>query len=335
MKETLITEKIGGFEIVCGFGRAVIDPHKAKGIVDAGIVGADEHKAWATLQASHKIKVKGLEAATHKKRLAMSGKQFQDDLRATDEYKNLQKVKAKADKKTDAGVKALSDAYTAFKKKERKLLKTGSKVNAALAKTKEYKALTAAKTLAETEIKTAYGKVLKERKAILEAGDDIYFEPKSGEMIINDIEAKSIRAQLKALPEKTRLIKVDETTFAEIDDRRKERYWFQDEAGKWKQATVEAIDQSWPEGAVFKEDLTPEIQMEIAIQKEEARIAALTAEENQTEFDDVLRSLKRGAAMMKQEKEIEGLSSRQALKEARGWLAEQRAIMVEKYDIAE
>lgn len=331
MKTTLITENIDGNEIVCGLGRAVIDPVQAKALITQELPATTEYQQYLKIQNNHKILISGLAEQVHKKRLSMQSEQITAAIKESAEYKHYQKVKATADSATDARVKTLSDAWTAYKLKEKELTSAKAEVNAALLETKEYKDWVAARDAGNVEIKAAYQKVLKKRRTLIESAD-IFFTPKAGETIITDEKAEQTKSQLKALPEKSLL-----TTAGDIiEDQRGEKFWHQDEySGEWLQSEVAVLGEELPATGVFHKDLTAAQHIEIAEQKEAMHFDALSSEERQAEFEQMLQRARREAVFMRSEKELDGMKIAQALAEAQAWLADRETELELKYGITQ
>ena len=331
MKTTLITQNIDGYEIVCGLSRAVIDPVQAKAAIDAEITSMPEYVAYTDLKTDHENIKRGLAELLQKKRLTMHGEEIAAAIQESAEYQHFQTVKAQADLSTPAGIQALSDAWNAYKAKERELTTNNADINAAILQTEEYQNWLEACATAHTEISAAYQLVLAKRREIVENGE-IHFTPKAGEAIITDEEAATIKSQLAALPEKSRLVRTGEV----VEDRRGETYWTQDIVTSiWTENTVAALNEELPVDAIYSSDLTDATRIEIAEQKEEARIDAMTAEEKQAEFDQIYQKGQRQAVYLRSEKEIGGMDPAQALSEAQAWLADYRAELVIKYGIIE
>ncbi len=325
--QTIITQKIDGLELVAGLGRAVIDPVKARGLINREIINTSEHKLYLQVQIQQGNLIKGLAGQVQKKRLTLQGAKINFALKESSEYKAFEKVKTKVDSKSPAGAKAMAEAWNKYKIKEKELIRANCNINAELFKTKEYIALTKAQEQANQEIQEALQKVGKKRKEILEAGQDIYFTPKAGERIVDQEEADVIKMRLVVLPAKTFL----SVEGKQIADRRGEKYWIQDENGLWKKGAVEKLGEIIPEEAVLAAELPRKIQMEIYEQAEEKRLAELSPEDKQKEFETMRLQTRRAAALKRSELEMDEVSPGAALKEAKDWYNEQVAGLEEKY----
>ena len=329
MKTTLITTIINGHEVVCGMGRTVVDPVQAKALAAQEMPNTAEQTRYLTKQETHRILIAGLAQQLHAKRLAMQSDQIVAAIQESTEYINYEAVKASADTSTDAGVKALADAWNAYKLKEKEICGSDANVNAALLETQEYADWLEAGQTANTEIKTAYEELLAKRRAIIENAE-IFFTPKTGEEIITDEEAALQQSRLDALPEKSCLTKTGEI----ITDQRGEQFWYQDEyTMEWTQSSIIALGEELPATGVLQTEMTDALRTEIAEQKEDIRIDAMTTEELQAEYDQVLLSVQREAVFLRSEKELAGIDSAQALTEAQAWLAAQDAELKIKYGI--
>ncbi len=329
--KTIITQKIDGLEIIGGLGRAVIDPGKARELIGREIIKTSEHKLYLKVQIQQRNLIKGLAGQVQKKRLALQGHKIQTAIKDSPEYKAFEKVKAQVDSKTEAGAKALAEAWNKYKIKEKELIRANSNVNAELFQTKEYLALTKAQGEANKEIQRALQEVGGKRKEILEGAQDIYFTPKAGERIVDQEEAEVIKMRLVVLPAKTFLSVEGE----QIADRRGEKYWSQDENGLWKINAVEKLGDTIKEEAVPEAELSAEIKLEIAEQAEEKRMAELSFEDRQKEFETMRLQTRRAAAQKRSElemdEEIAIINPGEALKEAKDWYNEQVAGLEEKY----
>jgi hypothetical protein len=330
MKTTLITENIDGHEIVRGLGKAVVDPIQAKALIARETPGTAEYQAYQTKRKDHAILIAGLAEQVHRKRLSMQSEEIVAAIKASAEYQHYEQVKATADSTTDAGVKALSDAWTAYKLKEKAIIGQNANVNAALLETQEYQDWVAARDTGNAEIKAAHEALLVKRRAIVEEAD-IFCVPKAGEKIITDEESALIRSRLDALPEKSRLTTAGET----IEDRRGEKFWHRDEyTQEWLEAEIAVLGEELPATGVFHKDLTPAQLTEIAEQRETMRIDGMTQEERQAEFDQTLLAAQREAVFIRSEKELTGMDPAQALTEAQDWLADRETELRDKYGIA-
>lgn len=85
---------------------------------------------------------------------------------------------------------------------------------------------------------------------------------------------ETLKAKFDALGEHERLTNEGEV----IPDWRGVEYW-RKTGGKWVKDKIEFIGEAPPKGAVLQENITPEIQAEIAEQREAERIAAMPPED--------------------------------------------------------
>lgn len=325
--QTIITQKIDGLEVVAGLGRAVIDPGKARGLIEREIIKTSEHKLYLRVQIQQGNLIKGLAGQVQKKRLTLQGAKINFAFKESPEYKAFEKIKAQVDPTSPAGVKAVAEAWQKYKVREKELIMANSNVNAELFQTKEYIALTKAQEQATQKIQEALQEVGKKRKEILEAAQDIYFTPKAGERIVDKEEADLMKTRLADLPAKTFL----SVEGGQIADRRGEKYWSQDEMGLWKINAVEKLGEIITEEAVLAAELPRKIQLEIAEQAEEKRMAELSDEDRQKEFETMRLQTRRAAALKRSELEMDEVSPGAALKEAKDWYNEQVAELEEKY----
>ena len=89
-----------------------------------------------------------------------------------------------------------------------------------------------------------------------------------------------------------------------IPDFRGVEYW-QKTADRWDSHKIEHIGETVPAGAVLSDALTGDQRLEIAVQKEADRIAALSPQEKEAEKQNLIKAAIHEAAMKKQEAELE------------------------------
>lgn len=334
MKNTLVTKKIDGHEIIAGFGKLRIDPPRTRSALREAVNETAEYKVHSRLKTRHQNQLAAQWNFVHKKRLALIGKKLsgkiQKALKATPEYKIYTQIKAGADLKTDAGIQKVAEAWRTVKLKEQALVRQNSNVNAQLFETAEYKEFLELRQRTQAELKQSWSAVLKKQKSML-ATEAVYFEPKAGEELISDEEAETLKASLEALPEKIFLLKAG----GQIIDRRREVYFFQETGRKWTEAAVEKLGEELPATAVFQSEMTKEISLQMAIDNEAERMAGLSQKEKQAEFDEQDRQILRGAVFKRQELEIEGISAAKSLAQSQKWRADRRDELKIKYNIYE
>ena len=318
MSKTIITKEIDGYIIIAGLGRAVVDPVKTKAALKAAMADAPEQKKYLQVVSSSEKLTRAAAEQVKKKRLQLintkqAGK-LDQQLRESDEYRLFALTRVGADMKKDADIEKVANLWKDVQLKKRELAGQLGGVDKELAETSEYKNWLELKDKAHTEIKKAYQATLAARQKLL-GEKAVYFEPKAGEELVSDEEADQIRARLKALPKKTLLTRDDDI----IEDRRGEEYFESTADGSWKQKKVEKLNQTLPEDAIFQVDLTEETARMIAEDNEQTRLAALTDEERQAEFEQFQKGILREAALKSQELQIEGATAKAALKQARDW----------------
>ena len=318
MSKTIITKEIDGYIIIAGLGRAVVDPVKTKAALKAAMADAPEQKKYLQVVSSSEKLTRAAAEQVKKKRLQLintkqAGK-LDQQLRESDEYRLFALTRVGADMKKDADIEKVANLWKDVQLKKRELAGQLGGVDKELAETSEYKNWLELKDKAHTEIKKAYQATLAARQKLL-GEKAVYFEPKAGEELVSDEEADQIRARLKALPKKTLLTRDDDI----IEDRRGEEYFESTADGSWKQKKVEKLNQTLPEDAIFQVDLTEETARMIAEDNEQTRLAALTDEERQAEFEQFQKGILREAALKSHELQIEGAPAKAALKQARDW----------------
>lgn len=319
MSKTLITKKIDGYIIIAGLGRAVVDPVKTKAALKAAMADAPEQKKYLQVVSSSEKLIRAATEQVKKKRLQLintkqAGK-LDELLKKSDEYRLFALTKVGADMQKDADIEKVSRLWRDVQLKKRELAGQLGKVDKELAETPEYKNLLELEDKSRAEIRKAYDAILAARQKLL-IEKAVYFEPKTGEELVSDDDkAEQIRARLKALPKKTALTRDDNI----IEDRRGDEYFEQTADGNWTQKKVEKLNQTLPEDAIFKADLTEETGRMIAEDNERARLNVLGDEEKQAEFEQYQKGILREAALKSQELQIEGATVKNALIQARDW----------------
>jgi hypothetical protein len=109
-----------------------------------------------------------------------------------------------------------------------------------------------------------------------------------------------LRAKIDALNEHEKLLS-DGTI---IPDYRGTEYWVK--ADKWVKETIADMGISIPESGILDADLTQEQRVEIAAEQEEDRITKLTPEQREAEKQAHIDTIKREAALKKQEADLFG-----------------------------
>jgi len=97
-------------------------------------------------------------------------------------------------------------------------------------------------------------------------------------------------------------------------------------SGVWKKEQIEELGVSLPKGGVLKEDLTKEQQIEISVQREEERIAALTPEQASEEKNRSLHAAAREALMKAEEADLLG-----EIFDKQAWLLPKKIEIEKKY----
>ena len=135
-----------------------------------------------------------------------------------------------------------------------------------------------------------------QKKAIFEA-NLVYFEPKGGEVLVEDTEAATLKAQFDDLEDQALL-----RDGSVIHDKRNREYWQKGDV--WELKKIETLGENVPADGIADPDLTEIQRDEIAQEKEDARFAALTTEEKAAEKIQKLDQALAEAAFMKSKLEI-------------------------------
>ena len=317
MKKTLIIEKIDDFEVVRGVGRLTIDPARTHSIIKEKKFTTPEYKNFLKIVTDYDNQIRQQKEILRKKTLTLAGKGYQKAIDECTEYKRFSELKVKYEIKrkrdrTAAETKALADAWEAYNRKKKEIWDKLSNTEKEVRQTTEYKRYIELLEERESEVKKASLEVTKSNQ-ILMREYAVFFHPKAGEEVVDEKDAKFFKAGLKQLPKKTLLLKNGD----KLLDRRGEKYYFQDENGTWKIAQIEKLAEELPETAVFVEEMTLEIQLEIFEQKEEIRLVELSEEESLIEFENAVKQSSGQAVREKGQLEIEGETPTKALSKAR------------------
>lgn len=152
----------------------------------------------------------------------------------------------------------------------------------------------------------------------------VYFNVKSNEEIISDVQGEDIR---KAMVDATAEGKLLDKNLEKIVDFRNREYWSKNR--KWIKTVIVRIGENPPTGAIEYKDLTVEQKQEIMNQLEAERIASLTAVEKTAELENAIQVLAGRAAMMRSELEIQG--DPDALQKSQDWYEAEKVIVETKY----
>lgn len=328
---TIIKKEIDGLEIVVGFGWPNIDPVSSRPLVKAELEKSAEHKNLKAAQSQAKNEVEAQLLKVKKKRDALfvehAGKGTEKNLKQTKEYQEFLKIKAGTDLKKEADIQRLGAVWVHVQNKKKSLMASKkNQIGKLLLQSDEYKNLQNLKVAQNEQVRAAHKKAGQKRAQILKQ-KAVYFTPRHGEDIISDEEVAPILEQFEALPPKTFLT----TEGKEIKDQRRQQFFYQDESGLWQSLKVEKLGQELPEGAILKKEITPEIYAEISEQAQEKHIAELSDENRNNEFQERKKVVRRTAALMRSELEMDDVAPNQATKEAKAWYHEQVAALKEKY----
>jgi len=325
MKKTIITESIDGYNIVFGFDIPVIDPRQTKQIVTPLLEATPEYIAYAQAKDAAAIAIEAAKVAVNNKKAVLMANYIAEDvdvlLRQTQEYSAYQTLQNENPDDTAA----LSAAYNALQ--ARKIILTraaDSAVNPTLLGTSEYQDYLTTKTEQSGLVKTAEIAMLDQNRTLTVANAE-YFQPRSGEIIVDEAQADSLKAAKDALQQyKVLSVTIDENgdivSSAEIDDYKGLRYWLTDVDGVWSSGIIEAIGESLPSGGILGTDLTAEQIDEIKTQAEEQRIDVLSDADRRTEFEPKAQALAVQAAQQKDVLIITGTSEADATTAATAWL---------------
>lgn len=328
MTEYLIIEETDGQEIVAGVGRTSVEPMETKKRLVGKIEETVEYKMYERLKQKYANLLKAAAEKIRKLAVNLQNKERSARIEETQEYKDFLVVRARHNPQDPKSVQIYAEVFRKLQVKKKEFNKITEKIRLELLKTSEYKAWLALTEEAKKETSKSWRAVLAARKRIARESA-VYFAPKGGLAVIDAEEAAGIRETLKALPEKTFLLKNGE----QMLDRRGDIYFFY-ARDKWTRAAVEKLGDDLPETAVFEADLTDEIKATIVAENEAARFEALTEEEKQAEFDNLSKQARRAAALRKNELEIDGETPAAALKQSRAWYQEQLSELRTKYDLA-
>lgn len=156
----------------------------------------------------------------------------------------------------------------------------------------------------------------------------IYFEPRAGEVLVEDDEAATMSERLTALGEHELMT----LQGVQVGDFRGMTFW-QDVTGGgiWSKVKIDKIGDDPPLTGIPEANLTPEQRAEIGAQMNAERIAALSVADRATEKATVIDSLATQAAVKRSAWEIQGVTAKKALDDSRAWYEEQVGATEEKY----
>jgi hypothetical protein len=156
----------------------------------------------------------------------------------------------------------------------------------------------------------------------------VYSMPGPNAEWIEDDAAAALVAQANALKEHEKLSANGSEI---IPDYRGTEYW-ENQGGQWRKTKIEKLGVALPAGAVLDKDLTADHRDEIAAQREQERIAALSPAEKDNEKRDRIKAALHEAAIKKQEADIEAeISGEPSAYSAVVWLQEQKEEIEAKY----
>jgi len=114
-----------------------------------------------------------------------------------------------------------------------------------------------------------------------------------------------------------------------IVDRVGVRYWIKDAQGAWSEHTIDELGKEPPPDSVLSDQLTKAQKLEIADQKDLARIAALTPEEKTSEKEDLLEQALINAGQERAKYEIQ--KRLDPLGDAQAWYEDRCAEIENRY----
>ena len=331
--KTVITKKIDGFLVVSGISSPVIDPAATRPTAAALLSETDEQSQLETSQASAAQELGIAWSQVETKKEALMTEEFSSGietlLHETTEYQSYLAVKETVDTSKDEDIQKLSDAWKKVVAVKIKIMNTGGeRVNAALLETEEYADWLTVKSEQNVILQSSRQILLNKNKEIVQQ-NAIYLTPRAGEEIVDEEEAAAFAADLAALPENTLLLRDGQ----QITDLRNKKYWTQDAEGVWSEGVIATLGEKYPETAVPAEELSDEQRAEIIIQLEETRIDTLSDDDRRAEFVGLAEGLKKRAALMKQELEIDGETAADALAQAQTWYQAEVQTLWEKFGL--
>lgn len=162
-------------------------------------------------------------------------------------------------------------------------------------------------------------------KQRLTAENLVYFEPKRGEILLDDEIAPYLQKKFEQLDDESALTKDGKV----IPNFKGTEYWTN--KGGWKRGIIEKIGEPFPEGGILAADITPEQGAEIADQLEVDRIAGLPGPTREAEKEAAIKKANSDAAHMRSMFEIDGIPSEEALSRSQKWFKEQKKAIEKKY----
>jgi hypothetical protein len=215
-------------------------------------------------------------------------------LKETDEYKSVEAKKQELSIILNMAAQALKNARTA---------KTQSEKNGYV--TEYQQSLEKSKAI-ENELKELIAPLqVKQQELILKHA--VYFQPKSGEVIISTADAVKIENAMIAATVNNKFLDVN---LQEICDNRGKTVWIKS-GGKWSKREIIKI------GDEIKSGEITEINDEIIAQLEAERITSLSASDKAKEKESIIASLKTQAVQMRMGLEIQNDSA--ALQKSQDW----------------
>ncbi len=153
----------------------------------------------------------------------------------------------------------------------------------------------------------------------------VYFNPKPGDLIVDDLEAENIS---QAMISATQSGKVIDKDLNKIDDYRGRKYW-KKASGKWQGTDIIGLGVVPASGAIETKNLTPDQLAQIGIQVEKDRIAGLSSAKKLAEMQSMITGLVSRAAMMKVELDIK--DDPDSLEKAQDWMTAETEAINAKY----
>lgn len=321
--KTIKYQEIDGRIIYAGVDTLPVDPVVTQKVADAAIVETDEYKTIAVKAAEkqqHSVK-----AAEYKKK-AVALYVAAEQAKAIGDTTNAAKfeagqVKAEQEMKNYQGaagvlnteLQELKPAFTELVKQTRRdnMQYVGARKNEIIADQEIVEAIIAAA-------------LAKEENTVLELDTEI----RETITIAADDEAGTGEEQV------LNLYSLKSSTVTAVTDYRGKQYFYKAD-GVWVESEIissigvtkeTVVVDKYQDVCIEKNDLSD-------VQLEEIRIQKLTAEELQTEYESRYNSLVAQAAQKKNELEITGSSSEDALKTAQEWLATETAALKALYGV--
>lgn len=225
---------------------------------------------------------------------------------AIEELKKTVEYKAVEDKKKELQPLAVK-SQQAFK--NAKASKTVSEKNGFV---KEYQQVNEQIKIIESQLKELFMPLtIKQSELILKHA--VYFQPKEGEFIIDDVEALAVETAMQQAAQANKLL---DDTLKQISDYRGETVW-KKISGKWQQRAILKIGDEPKAGEILASALTENQQSEIKEQLNAERIAGLNSAAKIAEKTAMIDNAMSQAVSMRSSLEIAG--DNQALKKSQDW----------------